>query len=83
MYTTPIGDIIRRYNIFFHCYADDIQLYAEFDPKISGDRECALDNLSKCILEINSSMVQNLLQLNQDKTEFFYYWYQQGHKVYY
>lgn len=71
MYTTPIGEIIRRYNICFHCYADDIQLYAECDPKIPGDHERALNSLSNCICEINSWMVHNMLQLNQDKTEFF------------
>ena len=71
MYTSPIGEIIRRYNISFHCYADDIQLYAEYDPKIPGDRERALNNLSKCISEINTWMVHNMLQLNQDKTEFY------------
>ena len=71
MYTIPIGKIIRRYNICFHCYADDIQLYAEFDPKIPGDRERVLNNLSACISEITSWMCHNKLQLNQDKTEFF------------
>jgi hypothetical protein len=71
MYTCPVGEIIRRYNICFHCYADDIQLYSQFDPKITGDRESVLNNLSSCISEINAWMVKNKLQLNQDKTEFF------------
>ena len=66
----PIGEIIRRYNICFHCYAD-IQLYAEFDPKIHGDCERVLNNLSSCISDISSWMINNKLQLNQDKTEFF------------
>ncbi|XP_072019942.1 uncharacterized protein [Amphiura filiformis] len=71
MYTIPVGEIIRRYSICFHCYADDIQLYAAFEPKVSGDRERVLNNLSACISDINSWMVSNKLQLNQDKTEFF------------
>ena len=27
-----LGKIIRKYGIKFHSYADDIQLYAPFDP---------------------------------------------------
>ena len=38
LYTSPIGNI-RAFNISFHAYADDIQLYAEFDPKSNGDCE--------------------------------------------
>jgi len=27
MYTKPVGEIIKRYNIKYHCYADDTQVY--------------------------------------------------------
>ena len=27
MYTKPVGEIIKRYNIKYHCYADDIRVY--------------------------------------------------------
>ena len=30
MYTTPKGDIIRRYGFTFHFYADDTQIYVSF-----------------------------------------------------
>ena len=55
---------------FCKCYADDVQLYSEFSPRIAGDCERALSNPTACITEMNSWMVQNELQLNQDKTEF-------------
>ena len=72
LYTTPVGDIIRRHNICFHCYADDIQLYAAFDHKIPGDCELqAMKRITLCIFDINRWMLRNKLQLNQDKTEFF------------
>ena len=27
MYTKPVGEIIKRYNIKYHCYANDAQVY--------------------------------------------------------
>ena len=71
LYVSPVGDIIRRHNVNFHCYADDIQLYDFFDPKIEGDDERVLSKISACIVEISLWMFENKLQRNQDKTEFF------------
>jgi hypothetical protein len=71
LYIHPIGSIIRRNDLSFHSYADDIQLYSEFDPKIPGDCDRVLNKLQSCVSEIGHWMVQNRLQLNQDKTEFF------------
>ena len=71
LYTSPVGDVIRRHNICFHCYADDIRLYTAFDHKIPGDCEQDMERITLCISDINRWMVRNKLQLNQDKTEFF------------
>ena len=70
LYTSPVGDIIRRHNIYFHCYADDIQLYVAFDHKIPGDCEQAMERITFCISDISKWMLRNKLQLNKDKTEF-------------
>ena len=32
LYTTPVRDIINKYNIQYHYYADDLQLYVSFNP---------------------------------------------------
>ena len=69
LYTSPVSNIMRSCNISFHAYADDLQLYAEFDPRSEGDCECVLARLSSCIDVVNEWMIK--LRLNQDKTEFF------------
>ena len=74
LYTSPVGNIMRAFDISFHAYGDDLQLYAEFDPRSEGDCERVLARLSSCIDVINEWMIQNTLRLtclNQDKTEFF------------
>ena len=35
LYTADIGAIIRRHNINYHIYADEVQLYNSFDPEDS------------------------------------------------
>ena len=71
MYTYPMGAIIRRHNINVHLYADDTQLYVEFDPKVPGDAAVATFKLQACIAELKSWMTVNKLQLNESKTEEF------------
>ncbi|KAF7656762.1 hypothetical protein LDENG_00036470, partial [Lucifuga dentata] len=65
LYMLPLGSVIRRHGISFHSYADDTQLYVALSP---DDNE-PIDSLFNCILDNNSWMSHNFLQLNQDKTE--------------
>ena len=69
IYTIPLGDIICKYNLHYHFYADDSQLYISFDPS-QAEAECALHKLESCISEIHAWMSSNFLKLNDDKTEF-------------
>ena len=68
LYTSPIGDIIRRYELDFHLYADDSQLYLAFEPT-TGEKPDALVRMETCVREIDSWMVSNKLTLNGNKTE--------------
>lgn len=61
----PLGGVIRRHGVSFHSYADDTQLYISVSP----DDTRPMDALSNCILDIESWMAENFLQLDQGNTE--------------
>lgn len=65
LYMLPLGHVISRHGISFHCYADDTQLYIKTNPTPS----VALSTLSTCLEEIKTWMAANFLQLNSSKTE--------------
>ncbi|KAF7660302.1 hypothetical protein LDENG_00284920 [Lucifuga dentata] len=65
LYMLPLSSVIRRHGISFRSYADDPQLYVAMSPDDSGP----IDSLFNCILDINSWMSHNFLQLNQDESE--------------
>ncbi len=67
IYTLPLGDIIRKHSIRYHFYADDTQLYLTFPPLSSAQ---AVSDLEKCIAEVRSWLSDNLLRLNDTKTQF-------------
>ena len=67
MYTIPVGAILRHYNIKYHIYADDTQIYISFE--LDSLKE-AIELLSNCISDIRTWMIRNKLKINDDKTEF-------------
>ena len=67
IYTTPLGDIIQKYGLGYHMYADDTQLYLSFHPQ--KDQDDALSTIQQCLVEIKHWMHVNLLKLNADKTD--------------
>ena len=71
LYTTPIGDILRQFDLCYHIYADDIQIYTSFNPRDHTSVESALSRMSACIDKIRHWMTVNYLKFNEDKTEFF------------
>ncbi len=48
IYMLPLGNIIRKYRISFHCYADDTQLYISIRP----DETSKLSKLTECVIFI-------------------------------
>ncbi len=61
----PLGNIIRKYRISFHCYADDSQLYISTRP----DETSKLSKLTECVKNVKDWMTNNFLLLNLDQTE--------------
>ena len=68
MYTKPVSDIIQRHGLSHHSYADDTQLYMTMDHSNNNWRD-GLARIQLCVSEIREWMNQNMLKLNDDKTE--------------
>ena len=56
LYTSPIPDIVKKFNLSYHFYADDSQLYLSFQPTIPRDRALAVSHIERCIHEIDHAM---------------------------
>ena len=68
IYMLHLGDIMMKYNITFHSYADDTQLYLSFSQR-KAEAFHALSCLIKSVSDIELWMKAKLLKLNTEKTE--------------
>ncbi len=64
LYMLPMGNIIRKHGVSFHCYADDTWLYISSRP---GETH-QIEKFMECIVDIQNWMMNNFLLLNSEKT---------------
>ena len=69
MYTSPLGEIARRHQMFYHFYADDTQLYITFRTSSVSDMNLSNAKLVNCVRDIDAWMLFNKLKLNKDGSE--------------
>ena len=67
MYNKPIGDIVARQGMQYHCFADDTQMYlpVERDESIVA----ALKKVELWVAELAAWFTKNLFKLNTEKSE--------------
>ncbi len=65
IFMLPMGVIFEKYGVSFHLYADDTQLYFPLQHKSTE----LLGPLLNCLNELQIWLKQNLLVLNENKTE--------------
>ena len=69
LYVQPIGDIIRAHGLFFHQYADDLQVYANFDLNHSA-LLAAVKQMKDCLDDVKIWMARNSMFVNYGKTQY-------------
>ena len=67
LYTTPLSAIIFSFDINYHLFADDTQIYMSLS--VSSAKE-SLEKLQHCLLGVSAWMTESKLKLNPSKTEF-------------
>ena len=69
MYTKPLGNIIQTHGLDHHLYADDSQSYMAFRPTDDAGATEVLTRVETCLAAIRKWMGNNMLKVNDGKTE--------------
>ena len=68
LYIQPLFRLIKRHSLSIHLFADDIQFKISILPQhVHSD----ISSVEICISDVKHWMIENKLQLNDEKTECF------------
>ena len=62
----PLSNLIKRHSLSVHLFADDIQIETSDHPQ---HVHSAISSVETCISDVKYWMIENKLQLNDEKTE--------------
>ena len=65
--TKPVGDIVKKHNLRYHCHADDTQIHLSIKPGENWASERSA--IEACVAGVGGWMNGNMLKLNQEKSE--------------
>ena len=66
LYMKPPSNLIKRHSLIVHLFADDIQIKTSI---LSQHAHSAISSVEICISDVIYWMIENKLQLNDEKTE--------------
>ena len=64
LYTSPLSQVISKFNVTHHLYADDTQIYLAVD---SRNFDSSIEELTECLKSVQEWMVGVKLKLNPEK----------------
>ena len=67
LYTRPLSQVISKFNVTHHLYADDTQIYLAVD---SRNFDSSMEELTECLKSVQEWMDGVKLKLNPEKNEF-------------
>ena len=70
IYISDLPTIVSRHGVSSHYYADDAQLYLEFDPHVNFTS--SMEKIKTCLSDVDFWMLSKYLKLNVGKTEVLY-----------
>ena len=64
----PVKKLLSNFDVNYHAYADNFQVYIDFN--LTHPSDIQLLKLEKCICGLKSWLTANKLKVNDEKTEF-------------
>ena len=70
LYTSPLSQVISKFNVTHHLYADDTQIYLAVD---SRNFDSSMEELTECLKSVQEWMDGVKLKLNPEKNRIYHY----------